>query len=238
MSFFTGLVFYRPCSPPPITADDLSRLVGRIVESGMLTDSGLRALKLKFGESIDQDDDGLLWTEETVPGVSELCEVEWDVHLERTTLRQMLDSLASDDRRVYRAFLGLGAPTGGVLRPITRENSPENEIDYCPYSLSLEIGPIESYDLQSEAPLHVGWIGLTLSGYGYLYPWTLADVVRRLEAAPEIQRLAEICRSFWPVPADPPPADIVGLRREFRRLWPYGDFEKPWDWYWGLQESG
>jgi hypothetical protein len=84
----------------------------------------------------------------------------------------------------------------------------------------------------------MGWIAISVSGPGYLYPWTFRDVLNRLEGTPEIHRIMEMCRSFWPAPSLPPEPDIVELRRQVAELWPYDDFARSWDWYWGLHESG
>ena len=239
MSFFTSLSHYRPGSPPSVTADDLSRFIAQISETSSLTDSGLRLLQVKFGDSIDQDDKGTTWEEESVPGISMVHDIEWDLDLSsQPTHQQMVDSLASDQRRIYRAFVMLGMPIDDVLQPITRENSPENEINYYPDGLSVEIGPIKCYDMASEEPLHVGWISLSLSGGGYLFPWTFRDAHARLQDSSQIRRLADLCRSFWPVALDSLDPQVIQLRKKLNELWPYDQFDQPLDWCWGLQESG
>jgi hypothetical protein len=149
----------------------------------------------------------------------------------------MVDRLATDDPTIYRASISLGMPTDAVLEPITRKDSPENDHNYEPDMLSIEIGPIEIFDLKSEAPALCGWIGLSLSGYGYLFPWTFRDVVERLEATAEIGKLTQLCRSHWPVPTEKPDRAILKARRQLGTVWPY-EADKPWDWYRGMQESG
>jgi hypothetical protein len=238
MSFYTGLVYYRPCAPPPVTADDLSRFIARIRDTGTLADSGFGSLNVKFGQSIDQDDERTYWEEPTVPGIFELHEIEWDLcRRDRPTVEQIIASLASDQRRVYRAHVGLGMPIDDVRLPITRKNSPENKINFFPDKLSIAIGPIECFRLGSDCLHHVGWIGVSLSGGGYLYPWTFRELVKRAEASPAIQRIMEACRAHWPVPAEPPEPRFVAARKEFSDFWPYDDVDRPWDWYWGLQEG-
>lgn len=166
-------------------------------------------------------------------------DIEWDVDLsDPSGLQDIIERLTGDNRRIYRAHASLGGTIDAVLHPITRTNSPENDRDFCPDSVSLNIGPIEIYDLACEAPALVGWVGVSLSGYGYLFPWTFRDVFNRLEATPDIQRIKNVCRSFWPVPPEPPDTRIVELRPQLGELWPYKTFDRQWDWYWGLQESG
>lgn len=239
MSFFTSLRYYRPCSPPEVTADDLSRLVALLQDSEMLTDAGVRSLSVKFGDSIDQDDVGIVWEEEIAPGIAVVRGPDWDLELTgNPTVSEIIQSLASDSRHVCRASISLGSPVEAILRTITREPTAQNQIAYRPDGLSINIGPIECFDLGSEQPVQMGWISLDLSGYGYLYPWTLREVVERLKRSRETRRLTEICRSFWPVPPELPEPRIAELRQEFSDLWPYDRFDEPWDWFWGVQETG
>lgn len=239
MSFFTSLTFYRPTSPPAVTAADFSRFIAQIHDGVALTTSGLEMLRVKFGDAIDQDDEGTLWGEELTPAISIMHDIEWDVDLsDDSTIQEIIEALVSDSRRIYRARVTLGMPEDDVLRPITRENSPENEIGFYPDTLSIEIGPIRCFSLGSERSFHVGWIGLTISGGGYLFPWTFRDVFDRLQGSKQIQQLTNVCRSFWPVAKKPPEHRIIQLRKKLNELWPYARFDEPWDWYWGLRESG
>ena len=222
-----------------MTGNDLSRFVAEIRDTNLLGGSGMRNLNVKFGDAIDQDEKDSSWLEEAASGIGVMKEIEWDIELsDSPSLEEIIETLASEQRGVYRAAIGLGMPIDNVLRPITREDSPENEIDYFPDGLSIEVGPVECYSLESEQPLRMGWIELGLSGYGYLFPWTLRDLVERLEGSEEIGRLTDVCRRFWPVPSEPPRPGIAEIREQFKELWPYDEFDKPWDWFWGLQESG
>ena len=166
-----------------------------------------------------------------------MSEIEWDLDLSHPGgIQEMIDALATDGRRIYRAHVSLGTPIDAVLQPVTRINSPENELDFCPDSLSVDTGPIERHGCDFRA--FVGWIGLSLSGYGYLFPWTCRDVFQRLENTPEIRHIAEVCRSFWPVAPKLVEDRIVEVRKELGELWPYENLDKRWDWYWGIEESG
>ena len=71
-----------------------------------------------------------------------------------------------------------------------------------------------------------------------MYPWTPRDLVARAEASPAIGRLTALCRSTWPVEPVKPSRATVKVRREMKSLWPYHDFAKPGDWYWGAHETG
>jgi hypothetical protein len=101
----------------------------------------------------------------------------------------------------------------------------------------MEIGPIISCDLGSEDLFHVGWLSVSLSGYGYLYPWTFAELVQRAEGDSSIRRVTELCRATWPVEAGRRDRRQKTLRKRMGDLWPYPEIDRPWDWYWGLSES-
>lgn len=239
MSFYTSLVYYRPCPPPRVTADDLSHFIAKVQETNTLTDRGLRTMSIKFGESIDLDDRDTQWVEELPSGLYQTREIEWDVErFDRPSLQELIDCLSGDKRIIYRAFIMLGMPTQEVLERITRKDSPENEVDYCPDGLSIQLGPILCSTMATEQPLHMGWISVELSGGGYLFPWTFRDAYDRLESSAEIQKITRACQQFWPVKKDPPVPRIAEIREQFKTLWPYDEYDRPWDWFWGLRESG
>ena len=239
MSFFTSLIFYRPRTPPLLTANDLAQFVARLRDTTLLVDGGLRSLKIKFGDAVDQDDKSTTWNEPLGGGRLFVArEIEWDQHLSDPTIAEMVECLTGDGRRIYRAWISIGALSDEVLQPITRLNSPENDRDFCPDGLSLEVGPIEIYSLGTELIAHVGWIGLSISGSGYLFPWTIQEVVERAATAPAIQRLTDVCRASWPVTPERPEPRIAEARKQLGELWPYADLHKTWDWYWGVCETG
>jgi hypothetical protein len=238
MGFFTSLNYYRPLSPPRLTAHDLGQFVAAVDATGSLTSTGLHILNVAFGDAIDGDDFGTTWVEETEPGVGVMHDIEWDLErFDCQTAADMVDLLANDTRRIYRAQLMLGTPTDAILKTITRQNSPENEHDFTPDTMAIEIGRVETYAMDVD-PWHVGWISLGFSGYGYLYPWTFRDTVARIESACEFRQLMDVCRATWPVVASPPAPNEIEARRSLGKLWPYDQLDKPWDWYWGLRESG
>ena len=105
-------------------------------------------------------------------------------------------------------------------------------------SWSLEIGPITSHDLGGEVVYMVGWIAVGMHGYGYLYPWTLCDLIERAEACAPVHALMDLCRRTWPVAAKKPPRQVIKARQKMGELWPYPDTDRCWDWCWGLRESG
>jgi hypothetical protein len=92
--------------------------------------------------------------------------------------------------------------------------------------------------LAADDTFHVGWIGINLSGYGYLYPWTFADLVHRADQEPAIGKMTALCRDVWPVIHSKPSWRQRRARRKMGELWPYPSTAMPLDWYWGLGEGG
>jgi hypothetical protein len=165
-------------------------------------------------------------------------DIDWDINETRLPgIDSMCQRLKGDTRRIYRAFAVLGNATDEILQPITRVNSPENTIDYTPYDLSIEVGPVVACALSSESPAGVGWIALGLSGDGYLYPWTLSEIVCRAEASPAIVRLSDVCRTMWPVEPQRPGPEVVRARQQRRDIWPYDDCDRSADWFWSVHET-
>jgi hypothetical protein len=219
MSFYTSLVFYRPTDPPVIKARELADFVTELVDKGLLAQQYELSIEVKYGNTVDQDGRHTSWEETTNDNVSVLQEIDWDVkHTGLRSIQDVIDPVLNNKESIYRAFVVLGNATNDVYEPVTRAPSPENKIGFCPAQVSVSIGPIELYDLSSETSIFVGWIGLRLSGNGYLYPWTFSDVLSRIEESESLQIIMDTCRRFWPVP----PTSV----------------EKPIDWVWGLQESG
>src|SRR5262249_21460578 len=142
------------------------------------------------------------------------------------------DALEGYDRPLYRALIQLGKATTHIRRHMGRVGSPENEVDLRLTDWSLEIGPMASFDLGSEDLFQVGWISVGLSGYGYLYPWTFAELVRRAEDHPAIRQMTELCRATWPVRSGRPDRQTKRLRKQMGELWPYREIDRPWGWYW------
>ncbi len=84
----------------------------------------------------------------------------------------------------------------------------------------------------------VGWIAVNLDGPGYLFPWSFRDLVDRAEAIAPVRELMSLCRRTWPVAPGEPDRRVIEARRMMGELWPYPRLDGPWDWSWGLGESG
>jgi hypothetical protein len=138
--------------------------------------------------------------------------------------------------------LSLGWPTDALTDDLKRVDSPENDNDFVPDLWAMEIGPIETASFSEPAdtigaPAQVGWIGVSISGYGYLFPWTFTELVQKAERNPGMQKVMQMCKTTWPVPPGRVEPRIVKLRKQLGPLWPYPQHDLPWDWYWGLREG-
>lgn len=238
MSFYTALMFYRPTPPPMVSGRGLAEFVRAFARLGLSQNEGPMTASLKFGEAIDQDEKPASWFEPLIPGIGETQEIEWDVEESCGSLANMAQLLSDHDRPIYRGYLGLGKATDDVSDHLKRVGSPENETDLVPDAWSLEIGLIESVALNLQEALVVGWISVAISGNGYLYPWSFRELVERAERHPSIRRLMQLCRETWPVLPEAPTAQEIEKREQMGDLWPYGRHDLPWDWYWGLHETG
>jgi hypothetical protein len=237
MSFYSSLIFYRPRKPPLVTGELLARFISGIQDLGILENQGILKLALKFGSGIDQDDLPSTW-EEYSGTIGAFKEIEWDMEESFTSVEEMAADLVSDRRPIYRAYLSLGGASDEIVDHLKRVGSPENDIDLVLTGWSLELGPIRLGTLSEDVEFHGGWIGLGISGYGYLYPWSTRQLVQRAEVHPRLRELMTLCRSTWPVPREKPNWRTRRQRAKQGELWPYEDPGLHWDWYWGVSESG
>ena len=237
MSFYTSLHFVRSTPPPRVTGTSLAEFIRKFNGLDVADDNGSLLAKIKFGERIDQDKKPTIWREPINAVIATLKEIEWDIEKEFHSIPEMADALARHHGNVYRAFISLGGAKAEVCRPLQRLNSPENKVDLTLDTWSFEIGPVKSSSLNS-IPLFAGWMAVKLSGSGYLFPWTFADLHERAEAHPDIRRVMDLCRSKWPVAPEQPDRGLQKLRRKMAKFWPFAQIDIPRNWYWGLSETG
>lgn len=221
-----------------MTVSDLGVFAQALQAADLLESAEACSVKFKLGNAVDQDEAGTSCHEELGAGMFLMAEYGWDVSESATSLAPLLEKLQGDDRTIYRAYFDLGLASDALSDPITRVNSPDNTVDFLPGSLSFSVGPVEIFDLGSDNIGVVGWMDVSISGNGYLFPWTFRDVVDRLEASPEWQRLRSVCRELWPVGEGVPPLEIIEARKQLGRLWPYDTYDRKFDWYWGIFETG
>ena len=240
MGFYTSLVYYRPRDPPLVTTENLAEFISRLSQTKAIhEDDSAGSVEVKFGNSINQDPNPTFWLEESgfSPQLSFPRSIEYDlVSGPRCGLSGIVETLKSTTGTIYRADVDLGRLSDDVLRDIERSPSVENEEPFLPQWVNFSIGPVDCGTYNEEGIL-VGWMELTLSGQGRLYPWSFRDIFTRLEASGEVQELMSICCDQWPVQSSEPEESVVSARRECQSIWPYDEFNRPWDWYWGIHES-
>ena len=254
MSFQTSLFLYHPQPPRGLTTAKLAGFIREFAALGLAAPSGLIGFQVKFGRSVDQDERPSAWAV-PVPGmggcISTWREIEYDAEdvavPDLARLAGVLDRLPA--KPIYRATLFLGSIAEPIRQALGRDPSPDNEIPLSLDDWTMAAGPVESHDLATDDPFRVGWLEIALSGRGYPHPWTFRDLIARAEAAPGVPALMNLCRRSWPIepPRVPllhlsgsskPPRRIIELRKSMGELWPYDDLDEPWDWCWGLRESG
>jgi hypothetical protein len=236
VSITTELHFYRPTDPPIVTGGSLAEFVRAFQNLGLCEEKGSRAVRLKFGEAIDQDEKPSAVYEPVNSVVYSVSEIEWDAAEQCESVSSVQTLLAAIRKPIYRAHLELGAATDDVIEQLKRVNSPDNDTDLWLTGWGLHIEPILSASFTTET-YFIGWISVSISGYGYLFPWTFSDLVQRAEAHPGIRQLKELCRRTWPVEARSPTPQQQEVRKQMGELWPYDRIDLRWDWYWGLQEG-
>lgn len=250
MSFYTSLRFYRPTPPPLITGPVLARFVADLLDSGAFVHEHDNALSVKFGQSIDQDEKDTA-SEEPIPdlpGVFKLHEIEWDIRV-RTSACEVLQLLSAHDRPIYRAFMSLGRVSDAIVKALQTPRPDDQQPNLWLTGASLEVGPIHVSEM-SKGPFAVGWISAGFGGNGYLWPWTARDLTDRAVALDALKPMTEICRTHFPVHlgyrGDGFRRGRLGgmfsrksyVRRRMGDLWPFDRLDEPWDWYWGVSESG
>ncbi|WP_337176646.1 hypothetical protein [Paludisphaera sp.] len=234
MSCRTRLLYYRPEAPKRLTPASLAAFAREFAALKASKPGFSIGFRVKFGESIDQDDRPTQWDD---PESWAVREIEYDAEGDRfpdlARMAKALDGLP--DLPIYRATLLLGDLARPMYEALRREPSEENEAQLgFNYGWSLEAGPIECYD--PTGSLHVGWLALSLAGQGDPYPWTYRELIARAEHAPGYASVLALCRRAWPVDGPPKPGrEVVEGRKLMGDLWPYDDLHRPLDWSWGIQ---
>lgn len=234
MGFCSSLLLYRPTPPPVITGRALATFMQRFLDIELTDTTRSRStLNLKFGNAIDQDAEPSWWIAPTASEyIGTIVDIDWDIEQHALPIMESLEIISQFDTPIYRGYIGLGAAVDEKVNSLRRQRSPENNEDFMPDSWAIEIGPVES---GRDGEFVVGWIALGLSGNGYLFPWTLRELVNRAEGVQEIEQLMRLCRDVWPVEPEAVGLDVQSKREQMGPYWPYDELDRHWDWYWGLQ---
>lgn len=234
MGFYSSLTYYRPTNPPVVTTPQLADFIERVRDTGLTQSSGFMDVSLKYGPRISKNFAETFWAVPIISGLFSIREIEWDFKSRFSSFDEIIKALRQTDQPIYRGRISLGLVVDDVCHQIYRLNSPENTDDFTPGELGFELGPITNGLMNDDDYIHVGWMSLNLHGYGYLYPWTPQDAIRRVLAVDKIQRLMQVAREMFPVS----PSDVgrreKSARKRLGRAWPYPTMDVPYDWCWGI----
>jgi hypothetical protein len=237
MSFDTTLHFLRPSRPPRITGPALGGFVSRLAALHLTSPGRDADVSVSFGSRIDQDRKPTIQMQSLSSQISTLSQIDWDVNERRIDLAEACAILAGDSRGIYRAHVCLGNLRDDIAARLSRVNSPENSVDLHFGQLVITIEPILLQCLGSMRSAYAGWISLNLSGSGYLWPWTLSELIARAESVAGIRRAMDVCRETFPVAARRPWWWERRRRRSCTAFWPCADLHALPDWSWGVDEG-
>lgn len=232
MGFHSTLLYYRPGKPPSLVGDAVANFVEQFVSLGLTIGDSTDVLLLKHGDAAEDDKPLTRVIATATEGIATVDDSMWDFESHRQPLLDAPRVLRDFDQVISHGHVGLGALVPHVVEQLSRIDSPENDVDFVLDSASLLIGPIET---GPDGEFMVGSLAVGLGGNGYLFPWTLRDLVERAERIPEVQQMVELCQATWPVEPAVPDQRIQEARRHMREYWPYDRVDRPWAWYWGLQ---
>jgi len=241
MSFYTSLNYFRPQPPPRVTTRELAAVIQKIYATGAFTSHMLSGIRVKFGRSIDKDARGTIEEIPTgTPGVYSVRSIEFDINHDGKSCPAMIAELNQSDSLIYRAEVQFGSVKKPISSLFTRTGSPENSVELCLWDFALHFGPVYAGMLGEDKSRHVGWMGLSLSGNGYLFPWKRAEVLKRAEHSAELQQLAQICSDAWPI--DPHTrrkiTNVGNLLARTRKALGKQDVNTLTAWQWDVHESG
>jgi hypothetical protein len=181
-----------------VTGRGLAAFLERFFEMGLAVEERGMVVKVRFGEAVDQDDRGMQEVEwEGVLGVPR--EIEWDIDTRCETHAEMVALLREggrEGRLIYRAFLMLGAMSDSLPKHLDRMAAEGEDRHLYLDSWSLTIGPVEGGTMDEEAE-RVGWMAVSMSGNGYLYPWGREALTRHLEGHAGVAKMMALCRETW-----------------------------------------
>jgi len=255
MSAFTAAVCYRAGGEPPVvTAGDLAVFVERILALDILAWERMD-VRLKFGRAIDQDDHNTTPEEQVGQNTWLMLDYDWHVKANRLPHAEALELLRHPpasrtvertrklfgpkvvietfDPHIYRARLSFGM----LKEPIYRDLCHKLEGNYLNLTdLTFSIDVVELIDPEEGGIFQVGWMDFSISGSGYLFPWSYAETMEKLRAHRELGLIRDFCRELWSASTQPVRPELVKGREQMGKLWsePY---DAPYDWYWAINET-
>jgi hypothetical protein len=242
LGFWASLMFCRPTPPPRVRAAELGAFVAGFDALGVIGNASARMATVRFGEGLDRDPelvpgpDGLLDEEALVLESVKSRPVDLSFGPRAIPAERLGSTLREDTRAILRAHVSLGSVRPALWEAM-RFETPLNDRSFAPDGWSLEMGVIEAGLLGGEGSHHVGWIAVCLSGPGYAYPRTPAEIAATARRQADVLRVEELCRTTWPVEATRASESAIERRRAMEKAWVGGSLDLPMDWFWTLNET-
>jgi hypothetical protein len=161
MSFYTLLRFYLPTKPPTIRTDELSRFVSDFATLAVAEPGESMTLELAIETSTESP--ALSLAEDLAKHGSNAKFDNWELTEHFDSYGELASRLSKVKKHVHRAFINLGHATAPIIDQFSRLGSAENDTDFSADGWSLEVGPVESFGLDSEIHHLVGWVSVDLS---------------------------------------------------------------------------
>ncbi len=251
MGAYTTATLYRPSPPPHITTGSLADFIERLCALDLLGEQYNIFVMLKFGKAIDQDQKGTMDDDPLMPGMSVIDEYPWDVETQAHSLREVIEFLrapikakgifsrSKTDQTIYRAHISLGGVRQELGAAFSREASSESSYDWIFMTdLSISIEPVVVQNVRDGNDcFFMGWMAVNLHGQGSLYPWTYEDTMEKIRANEYLDKLKNLCQSYWPVPTVPATNAQIQARKASGLLWGGEDYDASPDWRWVINES-
>lgn len=189
MSAYSGLLLFSPASSSKITFGDIRDWTSELRTLSGVNENSRGSIKLKFGESIDQDP------------LSEAREKHWDYKVQDA----QWDSLWPDvdalfQQPVSNAYVDLGSLEHSMSKALAVMQSQDAEYEWiAPDSISFRVGPVCAGTVDMDRDQSVGAIEISFWGYGF-FGWQPTQAFwehyRNCEA---FTRIREWCRKTLPV---------------------------------------
>ncbi|MEM6505665.1 MAG: hypothetical protein AAF711_09375 [Planctomycetota bacterium] len=265
MGFFSSAVFYRPATPPAVTAKGLAIFLEQLRQTDIAKDSKLSSVQINWSDRIsekvrpfdleasetDTTHKQPWWKRLFIPhrestvttSISTIKSLDPDFSHD-SDFNSLIERLRNTDQTIGRLYLS-GSLTDEQYEWFQEPHPSGEEINFSPDSWSLTFGEVNlsrlnGWDLdngETISEVQIGMMSFSLDGYGYFYPWTFKEWVEKFTLAPGLQEVCDLCRQTWRIESVPPSDELVMLRRECEELWPYDNIHAPLDWAWGPEES-
>ena len=239
MSRHSSLSFIYPFKPPTVTTLTLQSFWNDIILEASKP-STLNCVKLKYGNSIDQDYQStnmIDWgPEDSNHSLIGFCrEYEWDYRIEGKPFEQSWPDLSLCDKILYRAdVLSINSIRSDLQRELVYNIEDEHRY-FSPDSIGLHIDPAVPCTLGSTDLLCVGLIRIDLSGYGYFCWQPITKYWEQIKESQIVKIIQRLCRKHFPVPSFDLEMESI---QEFGELFLNKSSYQTGDWIISLHETG